>query len=40
MSRRSQSYGGGPAGAMPDFRGLPNTVRNLLDTVSAPWGMA
>jgi hypothetical protein len=40
VSRRSQSYGGGPAGAMPDFRGLPNTVRNLLDTVSAPWGMA
>jgi len=40
VSRRSQSYGGGPAGAMPDFRGLPNTVRNLLDTVSTPWGMA
>jgi hypothetical protein len=40
VSRRSQSYGQGPAGAMPDFRGLPNTVRNLLDTVSAPWGMA
>lgn len=40
VSRRSQSYGAGPAGAMPDFRGLPNTVRNLLDTVSAPWGMA
>ena len=40
VSRRSQSYGGGPAGAMPDFRGLPNTVKNLLDTVSTPWGMA
>lgn len=40
VSRRSQSYGGGPAGAMPDFRDLPNTVRNLLDTVSTPWGVA
>ena len=40
VSRRSATYGQGPAGAMPDFRGLPNTVRNLLNTVSAPWGAA
>jgi hypothetical protein len=40
VSRRSATYGQGPAGAMPDFRGLPNTVRNLLDTTSTPWGFA
>jgi hypothetical protein len=39
VSKRTSSYGQGQ-GFIPDFKGLPNTVRNLLDTVSRPWGAA
>lgn len=35
------AYGqGGPSGPMPDFRGLPNSVTNLLAVVPRPWGVA
>ena len=41
VSRRSATYGQGPAGAMPDFKGLPNTVVNLLHSTAVPtWGAA
>ena len=39
VSRRSATYGQGPA--VPDFRGLPNTVVNLLHSTAVPtWGAA
>lgn len=35
------AYGaGGPGGVMPDFRDLPNTVKNFLAVVPRPWGAA